>query len=123
MSEGQAFIWGEGVKVETPHIDSLADDGLICTNYFAVSPVCTPSRASWVSGLYPQATGSPSNNLPLNDSIVTFAEVLKKLDTQHRIWGSGTWMVMLNQDGLQYANLDFRTTASCSTGGIGKSLR
>ena len=45
---------------------------------FASSPVCTPSRASWVSGLYPQATGSPSNNLPLNDSIVTFAEVLRK---------------------------------------------
>ena len=78
MSEDQAFIWGKDVMVETPHIDSLAKDGLICTNYFAASPVCTPSRASWVSGLYPQATGSPSNNLPLKDSIVTFAEVLRK---------------------------------------------
>ena len=78
MSEDQAYVWGKGNKVETPHIDSLARDGLICTNYFASSPVCTPSRASWVSGLYPQATGSPSNNLPLNDSIVTFAEVLRK---------------------------------------------
>jgi len=78
MSPEQAFVWGKGNKVDTPHIDSLARDGLICTNYFASSPVCTPSRASWVSGLYPQATGSPSNNLPLNDSIVTFAEVLRK---------------------------------------------
>ena len=79
MSQEQAFVWGEGVEVETPNIDSLARDGLICTNYFAASPVCTPSRASWVSGLYPQATGSSSNNLPLYDSIVTFAEVLRKL--------------------------------------------
>ena len=78
MSEDQAYVWGKGNKVETPHIDSLAKDGLICTNYFASSPVCTPSRASWVSGLYPQATGSPSNNHPLDDSIVTFAEVLLK---------------------------------------------
>ena len=78
MSPDQAFVWGKGNKVDTPHIDSLAKDGLICTNYFASSPVCTPSRASWVSGLYPQATGSPSNNLPLKDSIVTFAEVLRK---------------------------------------------
>ncbi len=78
MSQEQAFVWGEGVEVETPNIDSLARDGLICTNYFAASPVCTPSRASWVSGLYPQATGSSSNNLPLYDSIVTFAEVLRK---------------------------------------------
>ncbi len=78
MSPDQAFVWGKGNKVDTPHIDSLAKDGLICTNYFASSPVCTPSRASWVSGLYPQATGSPSNNLPLKDSVVTFAEVLRK---------------------------------------------
>ena len=78
MSEEQAFVWGKGNKVDTPNIDSLARDGLICTNYFASSPVCTPSRASWVSGLYPQATGPPSNNLPLRDSIVTFAEVLRK---------------------------------------------
>ena len=78
MSPEQAFVWGKGNKVDTPHIDSLAKDGVICTNYFASSPVCTPSRASWVSGLYPQATGSPSNNMPLKDSIVTFAEVLRK---------------------------------------------
>ena len=78
MSPAQAFVWGKGNKVDTPHIDSLAKDGVICTNYFASSPVCTPSRASWVSGLYPQATGSPSNNMPLKDSIVTFAEVLRK---------------------------------------------
>jgi len=78
MSPEQAFVWGKGVKVDTPQIDSLASGGLICTNYFASSPVCTPSRASLVSGLYPQATGSPSNNMPLKDSIVTFAEVLRK---------------------------------------------
>ena len=78
MSPEQAFVWGKGNKVDTPHIDSLAKDGVICTNYFASSPVCTPSRASWVSGLYPQATGSPGNNMPLKDSVVTFAEVLRK---------------------------------------------
>ncbi|MBT5717848.1 MAG: sulfatase [Opitutae bacterium] len=78
MSEAQAYVWGKDVVVETPYIDSLARDGLICTNYFAASPVCTPSRASWVSGLYPQATGSPRNDMPLNDSVITFAEVLRK---------------------------------------------
>ena len=56
--------------METPHIDSLLD--LICTNYFASSPVC-PFPGLLGIRLYPQATGSPSNNLPLNDSIVTFS--------------------------------------------------
>ena len=77
MTEDQAFVWGQGVKVDTPHIDSLAHAGAICTSYYAASPVCTPSRASLISGLYPIHTGSPSNDMPLNDGLVTFAEVLK----------------------------------------------
>ncbi len=78
MSDDQSFVWGEGVKVDTPHIDSLARDGAIATSYYAASPVCTPSRAALVSGLYPVHTGSPNNDHPLNDDVVTFAEVLKR---------------------------------------------
>jgi arylsulfatase A-like enzyme len=78
MTDDQSYVWGKGVKVDTPHIDSLARDGAIATSYYAASPVCTPSRAALVSGLYPIHTGSPVNDLPLNDDLVTFAEVLKR---------------------------------------------
>lgn len=78
MSDDQSYVWGEGVKVDTPHLDSLARDGAMATSYYAASPVCTPSRASFVSGLYPVHTGSPSNDMPLNGELVTFAEVLKR---------------------------------------------
>ncbi|MBF0199040.1 MAG: sulfatase-like hydrolase/transferase [Planctomycetes bacterium] len=78
MSEDQAYIWGKGVKVDTPNIDSLAKEGAICTSYYAASPVCTPSRASLLTGLYPQVTGSPKNDMPLNDDIVTFAELFRR---------------------------------------------
>lgn len=78
LPEAQAFVWGPGVKVETPHIDWLARHGAIADRYYATSPVCTPSRAAFVSGLYPQNTGAPRNNLPMNDSVVTFAEVLRR---------------------------------------------
>ena len=50
LRDDQAFIWGRDVKVDTPHIDSIANTGAICTSYYAVSPVCTPSRASFVTG-------------------------------------------------------------------------
>ncbi|KAA5545916.1 sulfatase [Roseiconus nitratireducens] len=73
----QALIWGEDAVVETPAIDSIAARGAICTSFYATSPVCTPSRASLFSGLYPQRTGSPQNNLPMNSDVVTFAEVLR----------------------------------------------
>jgi len=78
MSDDQAFVWGAGVKVDTPNIDSLAHEGAICTSYYAASPVCTPSRASLMSGLYPIATGSPANDKPMHDDVVTFAEVLRR---------------------------------------------
>ncbi|MDF7825765.1 sulfatase-like hydrolase/transferase [Pontiellaceae bacterium B12227] len=77
LSEDQAYVWGKGVKVDTPHIDRLAHEGAICTSYFAASPVCTPSRAAMVTGLYPHHTGSPKNDLPLHDGLKTFASVLE----------------------------------------------
>jgi arylsulfatase A-like enzyme len=74
----QAAMWGEGNVVETPHIDAIARNGALCTNYYATSPVCTPSRAALVSGQYPQETNAYQNNRPLNDSVVTFASLLKQ---------------------------------------------
>ncbi len=73
----QALMWGRAV-VETPHIDSLAADGAICTSFYATSPVCAPSRAAFVSGRYPQNTPVETNNIPLSDDIITFAEILRR---------------------------------------------
>jgi arylsulfatase A-like enzyme len=78
MPKEQAFVWGDGVKVDTPNIDWLAENGAICDRYYATAPVCTPSRASLISGLYPQNTGAIKNNNPLGDHVVTFAEILKR---------------------------------------------
>ena len=71
-----AFVWGKGIEVKTPHIDWLAEHGALCDRFYTVSPVCTPSRASFVSGRYPQNAGAYNNNLRLLDNVVTFAEVL-----------------------------------------------
>lgn len=40
-------------KVKTPNIDRLAEQGLRLTNYYAMSPVCSPSRSSLITGQYP----------------------------------------------------------------------
>lgn len=77
LSERQALMWGEAV-VETPHIDSLARDGALCTSFYATTPVCSPSRGCLITGLYPQATPVTTNNIPLADDMVTFAELLKR---------------------------------------------
>ena len=45
----------------TPHIDGLARRGVRFTRAYCQYPVCGPSRAALMSGLYPQAIGVTSN--------------------------------------------------------------
>jgi arylsulfatase A-like enzyme len=77
LAPEQALMWGAAV-VETPHIDSIAQRGALCTSFYATTPVCSPSRASFVSGLYAHHTPVHSNNIALSDGIVTFAELLRR---------------------------------------------
>jgi arylsulfatase A-like enzyme len=39
---------------KTPHIDQLAKDGIRFTEFYAACPVCSPTRASIMTGRYPQ---------------------------------------------------------------------
>ncbi len=46
--------------VRTPNIDRLAREGIRFTDAYANGPVCTPTRAALISGLYPQRVGLES---------------------------------------------------------------
>ena len=54
-------------RIQTPNLDRLARDGTICTNCFAVAPICAISRASILTGQYPRRHG-------INDFVKTFTE-------------------------------------------------
>ena len=43
--------------IRTPHIDDLASRGVRLTNWYANAPVCSPTRASLLTGRYPQHAG------------------------------------------------------------------
>ena len=43
--------------VKTPHIDRLANRGVRLTNFFCTSPVCSPARASLLTGQIPSQHG------------------------------------------------------------------
>ena len=76
LNKTQAFIWGDDVELETPNIDSIANEGALFTNMFTASPLCTPARASFLSGMYPSPTGAWENKRSLHENVTTFAQVL-----------------------------------------------
>ena len=47
--------------IQTPNIDRVAAEGAYFTNAFTVAPLCSPSRASFLTGLYPHAHGIIDN--------------------------------------------------------------
>ena len=67
-----------GKIVKTPNIDWIARHGALATSFYATTPVCSPSRGALISGRYPQSTKVTNNNIPLDDHVVTFAEVLRR---------------------------------------------
>jgi arylsulfatase A-like enzyme len=45
--------------IRTPNLDRIAAEGIRFANWHANSPVCSPSRASLLTGKYPQHAGIP----------------------------------------------------------------
>jgi len=64
---GYADLGCQGsADVKTPHIDSLAANGVRCTAGYVTAPQCSPSRAGLLSGRYQQRFGHEGNpNFPL----------------------------------------------------------
>ncbi|MFC4989216.1 sulfatase family protein [Saliphagus infecundisoli] len=59
--------------VETPNIDTLAESGVQFNQAFSQSPVCVPSRASFLTGRYPRTTRVHGNgySIPDDETLVT----------------------------------------------------
>ena len=52
-------------RIATPNIDALAAESVLFDRAYISQPVCTPSRATIMTGLYPHTTGCVANNVPL----------------------------------------------------------
>jgi arylsulfatase A-like enzyme len=65
--------------VQTPHLDTLAEDGVVFKNHFAQCSPCGPSRASMYTGMYLQNHRSTQNGVPLDARHTNIALEMRKL--------------------------------------------
>ena len=91
---------------DTPHLDNLAKQGLRFTHAYAAAPVCSPYRASLLTGQHPARVGildylrpNSSNALPVSQ--VTLPKILKR--NGYTTGMAGKWHLT----GYKYQNAQF----------------
>ena len=63
--------------IQTPHLDRIAREGVLFENSFVTTSLCSPSRASFITGQYAHTHGVVTNHTPWDNNNVTFLELLK----------------------------------------------
>src|SRR5271170_4198575 len=80
--------WGGGRwKLKTPALDRLAAEGLTLSRSYSCSPLCTPTRASWVTGQYPSRHGAWSVGAILDPNCLSVADLLRRSGYRTAIFG------------------------------------
>lgn len=114
LGYGELGAFGQE-KIETPHLDALAEGGMVFTQHYTGSPVCAPARSVLMTGLHTGHTHIRGNDewrergavwdyaamfddpglegqRPLPDSVITMAEMLKEAGYATGVvgkWGLG----------------------------------
>ena len=66
--------------IKTPHLDTMAKEGVQFNRFYAAAPVCSPTRASCLTGRHPYRTGVfYANTGILRPEEITIAELVKPL--------------------------------------------
>jgi arylsulfatase A len=70
-------------RIKTTNIDRMAEEGMKFTDFYATAPICTPTRASLMTGCYPSRVGLSTplhtpDKIGLHEDEITIAELLKR---------------------------------------------
>ncbi len=82
--------------VSSPHIDKLAEEGVIFTSAYCNAPVCGPTRASMHTGAYPHHSGRyafEQSHQRADISLITVPQVMRKLGYTAASFGKSGFLI------------------------------
>jgi len=94
------FLWTDQQRANTmavygnhrfrvPVMNELASRSVVFERTYVSQPVCTPSRSTVMTGLYPHQNGCVGNNIPLRAETKTLPELVN--DSSYRTGYMGKW--------------------------------
>src|SRR5687768_490293 len=87
---GYADVGVHGCKdIPTPHLDSLAKNGVRCSSGYVSGPYCSPTRAALLTGRYQQRFGHEFNPGPPTSANIEVGLPLKEKTIADRFKGAG----------------------------------
>ncbi len=75
--------------IQTPHLDRLAEEGMVFDQAFSSCPICSPYRAQLITGRYSHKNGVMDNEYALFEGQVTMHQALK--NAGYRTAHIGKW--------------------------------
>src|SRR5262249_23197823 len=89
--------------VRTPNLDSLVRAGTSCATSWCTSPVCSPARASLMTGCLPHTTGVDYLGQRINPKVPTLGELFRSYGYE-TAW-AGKWHLPTGYPGARFPNI------------------
>ena len=92
LNDHQAYYrhgWDSGPKIQRPHFERLASEGVVFNRAYAACPLCGPARRTMLTGLFPHNHGKLKNDTNHPFDRETYLDILA--DGGYRNYYYGKW--------------------------------
>ena len=91
QQRADTIIGEESRRVHAPNLRKLASESAVFERAYVTHPLCVPSRASLLTGMWPHQTGCTKNGISLDPRFRTFAELI--VDDDYHPAYMGKWQL------------------------------